>query len=89
MNVSQNPNTSIIKPDPPYGCLKGGKKKTYRQYYGKQRHNKTLKHSSGQNNHKEVVPLVISSTIDDNEPKQRERPMSIEVKLLNFQLLQK
>lgn len=32
----------LIKPDPPFGCLKGGKKKTYRQYF-KMKHNKTLR----------------------------------------------
>ena len=43
-NTSSQHN-ALIKPDPPYGCLKGGKKKTYRQYY-KSHHNKTLRKSS-------------------------------------------
>lgn len=74
-HISTLPKMSL-KPDPPYGCLKGGKKKTYRQYYGKH-HNKTLKrgissvHSEKQA--KEVVPLVISHKNGESDLDQREK----------------
>lgn len=54
-------HNALIKPDPPYGCLKGGKKKTYRQYY-KSHHNKTLRRSS----HVDKTPssLVIGDIVN-------------------------
>lgn len=42
-HTQRSSHNLLIKPDPPYGCLKGGRKKTYRQYM-KSKHNKTLKH---------------------------------------------
>ena len=58
IQIDLQPMNSIIAPAPPYGCLKGGNKPTYRQY------NKTLKKTKedNQNEYKIKPPLFNLNT---------------------------
>jgi hypothetical protein len=62
-NVGQSSRSlnPLIKPDPPFGCLKGGKKKTYRQYY-KNTHNKTLRRQTHSSRHSSKNSIKIEPT---------------------------
>ena len=68
VNSMNKPLNPLIKPDPPYGCLKGGHKKTYRQYH-RTKHNKTLRRDPSQHRTNKQSSLKSSLlTIHNDDP---------------------
>ena len=91
-SFSQQPNfksqqPSLIKPDPPYGCLKNGNKQTFRQYHRTIKHRKEASqkpliiHSNTvqQPIVKQQISTGIKNSIDFRKEKLREIQQSLNV----------